>query len=168
MADRTIETEVAEVPEINELLESLMLQTIEEAQIKLEETNELAPFTAVIIGKSVFEETYTGDTNECFTAAEDTVSNMENAVAYGFCYDGYLETNNGEVSCIICEGGLPGEESGIALALIYTEDNNEFEFNEEVIFLGETPNYLADAEPVEFIREDYIEASEDKEDEING
>ena len=161
MADRTIETEVTEVPEINELLESLMLQTIEEAQAKLTEDKELAPFTAVVIGKSVFEESYAGETDECFAAAQDTVIGMENAVAYGFCYDGYLESDNGDISCIICEGGLPGEDAGIALALIYTE-GEEITFEEDVIYLGEAPNFLAEAEPVEFVREDYAEVSDEE------
>ena len=163
MADRTVDNDMQEVPQIDEMLESLMLQVMEEAQTKMEEGKELVPMTAVVIGKSVFEETHSGDIDECFASAQDTVKGMDNAAAYCFCYDGFLESDQGDIDCIICEGGRPGDAAGIALALIYHEGEEGWEFEEEVAFLGDAPNFLEDAEPVEYVGEEYTEVSEDEE-----
>lgn len=143
MAEHAAETDIVEVPELDETLEDLLIQVIDEAQQRMEDGEEVVPFTAVIIDESVYEETHVGSTEECFESAQTAIAEAEGARAYAFCYDGFIETDEGDKDAIIAEGGLPGDEAGVAVGLIYTETENGFEFDEEVCFIAEAPNFLA-------------------------
>ncbi|MDO5043501.1 MAG: hypothetical protein Q4D92_08325 [Slackia sp.] len=154
MADRNVESDAIGVPQLDETLEVLLLQAIEEAQQRMEDGEEVVPFTALLIGESVFEETHTGSTDECFESAQNTIEGAEGARAYAFCYDGYVETDDGDKDAIIAEGGLAGEGKGVAVGLLYTEGEAGIEFEEEVCYIAEAPNFLASKEPVSDIIED--------------
>ncbi len=154
MADRNVESDAIGVPQLDETLEILLLQAIEEAQQRLDDGEELVPFTALLVGDSVFEETHTGTTDECFESAQKTIEGANGARAYAFCYDGYIETDDGDKDAIIAEGGIPGAQDGVAVGLMYVETEDGFEFEEEVCYIAEAPNFLADEEPVSDIIED--------------
>ena len=36
-----------------------------------------------------------------------------------FCYDGYIETDDGVKDALIAEGGVPGADEGYAIAYLY-------------------------------------------------
>ena len=167
MADRNVESDMLGVPKINETLEILLLQTIDEAQNLLEQDTEVTPFTALIMGDQVFEETHPGNTDESFASAQRVVEGAKGAAAYAFCYDGYIETDAGTKDAIIAEGGVPGEAEGVALGLIYAiDEEGTYTFEDEVCYIAACPNYLADAEPVDPIipdAEDIEEAETDSE-----
>lgn len=149
MSDNAVENEVMEVPEIDEELESLLIQVIEEAQQKMEQGEQIPPFTAAIVGDSLFTETHEGTTEECFASAKDAVLNAAGARAYAFCYDGYIDTDEGEKDAIIAEGGVAGAPQAVVVGLIYEsdEEGNATSFGEEVVYIAETDNFLVDAEP---------------------
>ena len=73
MADRNVESDELGVPQIDETLEILLLQAIEEAQERMEAGSEVVPFTALLNGETVTEDTHTGTTEECFESARKTV-----------------------------------------------------------------------------------------------
>lgn len=150
MSDNAVENEVMEVPEIDEELESLLIQVIEEAQQKMEQGEQIPPFTAAIVGDSLFTETHEGTTEECFASAKDAVLNAAGARAYAFCYDGYIDTDEGEKDAIIAEGAVAGAPQAFVVGLIYEadEEGNAASFGEEVVYIAETDNFLVDAEPV--------------------
>lgn len=154
MADRNVESDAIGVPQLDETLEVLLLQAIEEAQQRMEDGEEVIPFTALLVGESVFEETHTGSTDECFESAQSAIEGAEGARAYAFCYDGYVETDDGDKDAIIAEGGVAGTGKGVAVGLLYTEGDEGFEFEEEVCYIAEAPNFLASKEPVPAIIED--------------
>ena len=56
MADRNVESDTIGVPKLDETLEILLLQVIEEAQQRMEDGEDVVPFTALLVGDSVFEE----------------------------------------------------------------------------------------------------------------
>ena len=118
MADRNVESDAIGVPQLDETLEILLLQAIEEAQQRLDDGEELVPFTALLVGDSVFEETHTGTTDECFESAQKTIEGANGARAYAFCYDGYIETDDGDKDAIIAEGGIPGAQDGVAVGAV--------------------------------------------------
>lgn len=150
MADRDVTSTPEEIPEIDETLEVLLLQSIDEAQEMMEKDGEFPPFTSLLVGNDVFEETHTGTTDQCFASAEHTVSGARGATAYSFCYDGYLDTDDGMKDCIIAEGGLPGEAQGIAVGLVYSKDEDgTLHFVDQVAFIAECPNYLEHATVME-------------------
>ncbi len=154
MADKNVENDVVEVPQLDETLEVLLLQTLEEAQQRMEDGEDLPPFTATLIDESVFEESHTGSTDKCFESARETVEGAQGARAYAFCYDGFVETDDGNKDAIIAEGGVAGEEEGVVLGLLYAEGEEGIEFEEEVCYIAATRNFLADKEPVSDIAED--------------
>lgn len=158
MADRIVEEEITEVPEIDETLERVLLYVIDDARTKMEEGGEIVPFTALVVKDNLFIESHPGENaEECFAAARHTVEHARGAAAYAFCYDGYVNVSdeNGEEitkDCIIAEGGLPGEPEGYAVGLIYTvsDDGDKITFEEETAYIGEAPNYMAGlTEPTE-------------------
>lgn len=143
MAENTVENEAQDVPELDETLEILLLQSIEQAQNHMEDGEDVVPFTALLIDESVYQETHVGTTEECFASAREAIEESEGARAYAFCYDGFVETDEGDKDAIIAEGGIPGAGEGVAVGLIYEVDDNGITFDEEVCFIAEAPNYLA-------------------------
>ena len=178
MADRNVESDELGVPQIDETLEILLLQAIEEAQERMEAGSEVVPFTALLNGETVTEDTHTGTTEECFESARKTVEAATGARAYGTAYywydedgdvwywngyenefisygsDGYIDTDAGRKDAIIAEGGTADGGKGVAVCLMYEEGDDVLTFDEEVVYLAEAPNFLAGDEEVPAIIED--------------
>lgn len=145
MADRTVENSSEEVPEIPEMLENVLLFALDEAKEKMEEGAELVPFTTLVVKENLFIESHPGDSSEeCYNLAQHTVEGARGADAYAFCYDGYVETDDGTKDVIIAEGGVPGAEDGYAVGYLYTvDDEGGYTFEEEAAYIGEAPNFMA-------------------------
>lgn len=145
MSDRTVESSETEVPEIPELLEKVLLFALEEAKEKMEQAADVIPFTALVVKDNLFLENHPGDSaEECFDAAKNTVQGARGASAYAFCYDGYIETDAGTKDVLIAEGGLPGEDEGVAIGFLYTVEGEKVVFEENPAYIGEAPNFMAD------------------------
>ena len=159
MADRVVESPENEVPEIPELLEKVLLFALDEGKEKMEQGAEMIPFTALIVKENLFLETHPGDSaEECFNFAKHTVEGARGAGAYAFCYDGYVETDAGTKDALISEGGLPGEESGIAIGYLYSmNDQGEVTFENEAAYIGEAPNFMADLKEAEEYSDEEID-----------
>lgn len=145
MADRTVENPGAEVPEMPEILERVLLYALDEGKQKMERAEEVVPFTALVVHDNVFIETHPGNNaDECFNLARHTVEGARGATTYAFCYDGYVETNEGVKDALIAEGGMPGEPTGYAIGLLYTLDSttNSPVFNNNPSYIGEAPNFM--------------------------
>ena len=157
MADRVIENDSQEVPEIPEELERVLVFSLDEAKEKVLGGEDLIPFTALIVKDNLFLESHPGDSSEeCFAAAEANVRGARGAGAYAFCYDGYIETDDGVKDAIIAEGGEPGADTGYAVAYLYTVgDDGSYNFESEAAYIGEAPNFMENLkEPVEYTEED--------------
>ncbi|MEG0071153.1 MAG: hypothetical protein RR955_05510 [Raoultibacter sp.] len=143
MADRVVENESTEVPEIDETLEKVLLYVLEEARSKMEAGDEVVPFTALVVKDNLFIESHPGESaEECFAFARHTVEGAAGAHAYAFCYDGYIETDDGTKDAIIAEGGLAGEEDGVAIGYLYAMEGEEPVFETEPAYVGESPNFM--------------------------
>ena len=148
MADNT---EIMDVPELDENLETLMVQTIAEAQERMSKGEEVVPFTAILAGANVYEKTHVGQIEECFASAKETVEAAEGARCYVFCYDGFIETDEGDKDAIIVEGGVAGEAEGAVLGLIYEIAGDTLRFDEEICYIAEGENHLADRDPLPLV-----------------
>ncbi|MDO4183350.1 MAG: hypothetical protein Q4E12_07080 [Coriobacteriia bacterium] len=144
MSERELVTEDGEVPEIDEYLERVLLLALEEGRAKIEAGELLVPFSALAIKDNLFIETHPGDTaDECFEAAKHTVERARGAGAYAFCYDGFVETDEGDLDCVIAEGGQPGEAAGYAIGFVYqVNDDETVTFEDEPVYVGEAPNFM--------------------------
>ncbi|WP_304426228.1 hypothetical protein [uncultured Adlercreutzia sp.] len=166
MADRNIENDSTEVPEIPEELERVLVFALDEAKGKLEGGEDLIPFTTLVVKDTLFLESHPGDSaEECFEAAEKNVRGARGAGAYAFCYDGYIETDDGVKDAVISEGGEPGADTGYAVAYLYTvSDDGAFQFETEPAYIGEAPNFMENLkEPVEYSEEEIDEKYADGE-----
>ena len=129
MADREIENDSQEVPEIPEILEKVLLFSLDEAKEKIKD--------------NLFIESHPGETaEECFNFAEHTVKGARGADAYALCYDGYIDTDDGQKDALIAEGGVPGEDEGFAVGFLYAIEGEEPVFEDEPVFIGAAPNFM--------------------------
>ena len=98
-----------QVVEIPLLLENVLRFSINQARDRMLEGEVIEPFTALAVGDTLFFEVQEGNTpDECFAAARKTVANARGARTYGFCYDGFIDTDMGQTDAIIAQGGMPG------------------------------------------------------------
>ena len=139
MADRNIENASTEVPEIPDELERVLVFALDEAKEKIEGGEDVIPFTTLVVKDNLFIESHPGDSaEECFEAAEKNVRGARGADCYAFCYDGYIETDDGVKDALIAEGGVPGAEEGYAIAYLYeVDDEGTYTFESEAADLAE-------------------------------
>lgn len=164
VADRNIENASTEVPEIPDELERVLVFALDEAKEKIEGGEDVIPFTTLVVKDNLFIESHPGDSaEECFEAAEKNVRGARGADCYAFCYDGYIETDDGVKDALIAEGGVPGEDTGYAVSYLYEMDEEgNVTFEEEPAYVGEAPNFMialndADSYSEEDIDEKYLE-----------
>lgn len=139
--------ELEEAPELNETLETVLVAALTEAKRKLIEGEEIVPFTALGMDDKLLIETHPcGDIDECFAEAEKTVASAEGALAYAFCYDGYVDTDEGSRDVLIAEGGMPGSEDGHAIGFLYElpeNEDGEIIIDDEPVYVGPAPNFMS-------------------------
>lgn len=159
MADRVVESSDVEVPEIPETLEKVLLFALEEAKEKLTQGSDVVPFTALVVKENLFIENHPGESaEECFGFARHTVEHARGAEAYALCYDGYIEVDNDTKDALIAEGGIPGEDEGVAIGYLYTMDENgQPTFEAEPAYIGEAPNFMGDLKEAAEYGDDEIE-----------
>lgn len=170
MADRVVESSDVQVPEIPEILEKVLLFSLEEAKEKMLEGSDVVPFTALVVKDNLFIENHPGESaEECFNFARHTVQNARGADAYALCYDGYVEIDDGTKDALIAEGGVPGEDEGYAVGFLYeADDEGKLVFEDEAAYIGEAPNFMvalksADAYDEDEIDDKYLDDGEDEE-----
>lgn len=146
MADREVNNASEEVPELPEILEKVLLFALDEAKGKMEQGEDVIPFTTLVVKENLFIESHPGESaEECFNFAKHTVEGARGAEAYALCYDGYIETDDGVKDALIAEGGVPGDETGYAVSYLYSmEEGAEPEFEEEPAYVGEAPNFMSE------------------------
>lgn len=164
--------------EIPFVLENVLRYCLKDARERMEAGESIAPFSALAAGETLFMEEHPFDSpEECFDDARHTVENARGAAAYGFCYDGFVETALGNRDALIAQGGVPGDEDGHAIGLLYTiddEDNPHFE--DEPIYVAKCSNFMAglsdddayEAEVPSDIPEEDGEGAEDEEEDGEG
>ncbi|MBQ9954164.1 MAG: hypothetical protein IJO87_01885 [Eggerthellaceae bacterium] len=159
MADRVVENDSIEVPEIPEALEKVLLFALDEAKQKMTQGAEVVPFTALVIKENLFIESHPGDNpEECFAAAKHTVQGARGAEAYALCYDGFIDTDDGDIDALIAEGGIPGEEDGYAICYLYEMgEDGKPEFEDEPAYVGEAPNFMSALKEAAEYAEDEID-----------
>lgn len=172
MADRIVENDSVEVPEIPEILEKVMLFALDEAKQKMNQGADVIPFTTLVVKDNLFIESHPGENpEECFNYAKHTVKGARGAEAYALCYDGFIDTDDGVMDALIAEGGVPGEDIGFAICYLYEmDDEGKPDFEEEPAYVGEAPNFMCDLkDAVEYtdeeIDERYLEEDEAEDEE---
>ncbi len=140
--------------EIPAVLESVLRYCLKDAKERLEKGEAVVPFSALAVGDTLFMEEHDCDSPEaCFADARHTVEHATGAAAYGLCYDGFVETPNGNRDAIIAQGGVPGDEYGHAIGLLYRVTGEDtYSFDEEPIYVASCLNYMVGLDPDEDYR----------------
>ena len=153
MIDREVDIDGVDVSEIEDEVVENLIYAVEEGRKVLESATHgesFAPFTAIVISDKVYLQPYPQDSaEESFELAEKSVKESKDLKTYAFCYDGFIETEDGKKDAIIAEGGLAGCETGHAVALVYEQsDNTEgqnttYKFPGSIFYLGLAPNFTS-------------------------
>lgn len=146
MADRVVNPGQNTAPDMPELLQKLLQYLVREARKNMEEEQGFAPFVGVAVGESLVLEEISGEEPaDVYRMAKHTVEGTTGAQGYGLCYDGYVDTDEGQKDAIIAEGGMAGVPEGYAIALLYNVDqeNEKFEFVPPISYIGPAPNFMA-------------------------
>ncbi len=140
MSDRMVDPENnTPTEDIDDVLKAVIAAVLDEAAGKLEAGEEVVPFTGLAVKENLFIETHPGDDVEaCFLSARREVQGARGATAYAFCYDGYIETDEGTRDALIAEGGLPGQEEGYAFGYLYDDEG----IDREIVYIGPAPNFM--------------------------
>ncbi len=152
MQDRDIKIDNVALSDVPEDLLNNIVYALEEGKKILETATHgqsFAPFTAIVVGEEVYLESYDSeDADVAFEKAHKKVKKKKGAISYAFCYDGFVETEDGERDAVIAEGAKPDSECGFAIAMPYEmkgkaeKGKAKFEFNDGSVFLGEAPNFF--------------------------
>lgn len=144
MSERVVESSVDEVPEIPEILEKVLLFSLDRAKTKMEAGEDIIPFTSLAVKETLFMESHPAEDEQgCFNLARHTVEHARGAQAYSFCYDGYVETDDGTHDALIAEGGVPSADKGFAVGQLYTvDDEGSVTFESEPVYIGPAPNFM--------------------------
>ncbi len=137
--------------EMDETLEKILFYCLDEAKQKLEQDNECAPFTLVVNGDQMLIENYPDeDVQTCRANAE---ANIRTASSFGshyaFCYDGFLETNQGALDAIIVECAQRDMEKAYVIGLLYEQKENKRIYKDQAAFIDYAP-MLFDAAAVAY------------------
>ena len=134
---------------ISDMLEQILLFTIEEAKERLAEDDEFSPFAATLVRDVMYFDSIVGETpDEMYEKAEELISGLDGITGYAFCYDGWMDDE--QTDAIIVEGGLPGDAAGVAVGCPYTiDDAGKYNFSDDVLYLGDAPNYAEGLEPAD-------------------
>lgn len=144
MSERKIDPNITEVPEMPQVLSSILQYVVNEGQERLDRDGDFLPFTAVAVKDTLILETVEGGTpDQMYAWAKHTVEHVRGAEAYALCYDGYLDTDQGKRDAIIGEGGVPGAVQGEAVGLVYdTNEDGTREYHKPIAYIGKAPNFM--------------------------
>ncbi len=135
--------------ELPEDLQKVLFYAFDEAVKNLESQGELLPFTVTLAGDDIYVDSF-DDPDECADLARESVNIMAHiADAYVFCYDGFIQFEDGsESDMVIAEIGEKGQSGAQAYGLIYSiGGDGVVEYDEALVELDEVEN-LFDPEAV--------------------
>lgn len=132
-----------ETLEMDEVLERITFYCLDQAQEKLEAGEECTPFTVVVDGDQMFEETFPGD--DVVTCRQNAESSVVSSSAfsshYAFCYDGFLMTDQGQMDAIIVECATNEMPKAYVIARLYTEEDGKLHFEQTPAFVDEADTF---------------------------
>ena len=130
-------------------LDKVVFYAFDEACQKLEQTNEVEPFTVVVSGDNLYVESHPGSTiDECFDSARNAIEIMTQlADAYVFCYDGYVKLDGRTRDALIAERAKKGDKEGEAFAMFYhIDEDGSVSFEDAIYDVGEAASLFLSSE----------------------
>lgn len=115
-----------------------------EAERRITRSEGFVPFTVLATSEGLTIETHPGDDfTTCSADARGVIAGAdEDVVAYVFCYDGFIEYDDGKHDAVILECAERGDEEAAVLGWVYTEGDDELVFEDDPDYLGSTDGLL--------------------------
>lgn len=134
-----------ETVEISDRLAGIAQFAFDEAVEKMESGEGLDLFVAIIKGEDLYVETFAeGDVEATFNYARAELARERQELdVYAICYDGYLETDEGDLDAIIVEAAERDAAEGHALGLIYRGEEGAWEFEDDPVYIDTVPSIFA-------------------------
>ena len=166
MAEEIYETDEQGTLEMDEVLEKVISYCAEEAKEKLAQTGSFEPFTIVVEGDNMHIENHPGDDPEEIRANAKVAVATASGFAdyYCFCYDGFVDTDAGELDAIIVEAAAREDDEAMAIVNLYRVDDSadgSITFEDELAYVGETETWF-DAAAVAAGDEDEMKAAQEE------
>jgi hypothetical protein len=141
------EDEASYAGEIDEdnAVDQMLLYALEQAAEMLEQGEGFDPFTILLKDDEFFIEEHPGDAIEdCSASAQRTIRQMALVTSdYVFCYDGYVDLDEGQHDAIIAERGHKGSETAEVFAMLYEQHDDHLHFDDTLYGIGEADNHFA-------------------------
>ena len=137
--------------ELDETLEKMTFYCLDEAKQKLEQSGECAPFTVIVEGENMFVENCPGEQPEQRrTMARKQVGTAAGfATHYAFCYDGFLDTDEGQLDALVVECAAREDDTSHVIVLPYTHDGETYGFEESPAYIDEAESFLFGVQAVD-------------------
>jgi hypothetical protein len=132
-----------------QILERTILYALEQAVEMLGQSGTLEPFTILIEGEELYLEDHPGENEEqSYASARRTVYQMERLCnAYVFCYDGYVDLEDGRSDALIVEYANKGDEAAQVIIRMYHAHGDHYHFDEELYQVGEATTLFNNEAP---------------------
>jgi hypothetical protein len=139
--------DVSQAEEINSdaAADKMLLYAFDQAVEMLEQGEGFDPFSILLKDDEFFFEDHPGDViDECYASARRSIHQMALVASdYVFCYDGYVDLDEGETDAIIVERAHKDDAEAEVFAMLYETHDDHFHFDETLYGIGEAPNYFA-------------------------
>ncbi|MDR1713236.1 MAG: hypothetical protein LBR39_03675 [Coriobacteriales bacterium] len=129
------------------ITDRVVFYAFDQAAEMLQEAGGFEPFTIILKGEDLFIEEHPGESvEECYDLARKEVFKMQLiAEAYAFCYDGFVELEDGPSDAIIVERASKGDAQAEVLVVLYHQHGDHYHFDETFYSMGETePLFIAE------------------------
>jgi hypothetical protein len=144
--DPVSQEDIVETGELTdeEIVDRTILYAFDQAAEYLEQGGEFEPFTIVVSGDELFIEEQPGETEEeSFASARRTVYQMERlGDAYVFCFDGFVDLEDGHSDAIIVEWARKGDKLAQTIVKLYHLHDNHYHFEETLYQIGEAESFF--------------------------
>ncbi len=107
--------------EMSETLAKVVAYCLGEARMKIEDGSGVVPFSVIVKGDDMYIEEFPGeDVVASRRKAEDAIRAASDvATDYGLCYDGFLNSNQGQIDAVLVEAGNRDMDHSLVIGLIY-------------------------------------------------
>ncbi|MDR2196499.1 MAG: hypothetical protein LBO07_00835 [Coriobacteriales bacterium] len=133
--DREIRAETA--------VDQMLLYAFDQA-VEMLEQGSFEPFTILLRDDEFFIEEHSGEEIEaCYASARRSIHQMALVASdYVFCYDGYVDLDEGRRDAVIVERAHRGAGAGEVFAMLYEQQGSSFTFDETLYGIGDADNYF--------------------------
>ena len=131
--------------EMDEILEKILFYALDEAKQKIEAGEEMPPFTVIVEGDNMFVENYPEETDPdaCRANAKANVKSASSfASHYVFCFDGFLDTDQGQIDAVIVECASNDMENAYVIGLLYHYHDEEVHFEAQPAYIDDTETFF--------------------------